>query len=1118
MSDLKENIDYSSELLPLQNAIEKIDDKDKKTIAEAKLTKLKSEIAVWKTRACAIEEINKLKSEYIWASKEKIELSPNIKLLKDKIEKQSKEPLTALSLSNILKELPKDDLIGRAYVVQYVIWKVRKDWYDIILNKKWVSLSTNDENIKKNWVALETTFNNHIENETINKKDIEQALIISSGSLTEFSQTFWDNVPDNIDNKDYVKYLIKKHSLSPCFSKEEIKSNNNLSQNEKSLLISYTCWGISNSDINPVIKNYEEMKKQAKIVFESNTFKILDKTLSWDNTTKDAADLAKTVTEDPSVLAGKPMTTIAAVIAWVFALWYQWKGKWFSLWSWLKRWFMWIIALFVGWAVAKEWWMNPKALLKEWMDLMKKWWEKAKDAAKWATESSEIPKNPIFEKYKLLLINQNNKKLNKEKILSTFDELSKNQNFLKSPASLLKIFETEKNEENLKDTLKTLGIDMSEWTREYYKYIFTEVYNERTTNVWECTEDEKLWFYLEKKEKPVAIPSGSAKNSWKWISTWIVLSSNQRLDKNWNLLTWEFLKNNDWTEVLINWERRNKEKNKVETFKDGKLIFTYEWVWNEKGQFNWIVRYNNWTWKVDIFENWEIKDYTIEYMGWLIWLLWLTLAPSLAWPGWVVVSWIAWVGYSIADLYNQDEDLLRDMLKTCHVVDKRFEWGKKTLWDNAFAAIWLVPWIKQVLVVAKISKYVSKLSPDKMQKIMGIAWKVTEKIAEKTKWAIKIWENTKNWILSSKKIEKLVKRRDFLNKEASQIWKTRKEIEKLNKEINEIESAIRNSQNWLNWAKESAKIFQSHKSDKLTKVSSFFDRRYVSKTVNWFKEWQKLEVWWDIFIMTKDWKLAWSIDWKKVEFTKKQFLNHINTLSPKEKEQFLFWLKEAKILAEKIWKIRNISWHQVQITEWWVWHIVDKKTWTILEWEALEKFLHTNIGELSKKFFMMSIVEWWVKMKEWIVSGYEKFWVKTVWDYLEKAWYKEGDKSKLFWQWSKPIDALGWIVLTPLTTIRQLIDAIPNKEWENIFRILISWNKNTKVWWWVENSKWVFDFFGKLFLESWAARAWAIWWVITKADSMIWDKNNWAVDEIWDYAFYRYGWIVNTLIMKTWFN
>lgn len=408
MSGEIKKTDYNSEILPLQNAIENISDSEKKNEAEKKLAKLRNEIVSWKTREETLKEIENLKKEYISKNENNAEknLSPAIKEMKNKIEKQSKEPLNASRLSEIIKELPADNL-SRSYILQYVFGKIISEWYDVYIDKKWVKIISKNKSLEKNAISLEDTLNNHIESKLLTKKDIEKVLLIRSWWLEEYSATFWWKIPENIDNKDYVKKIMQINNISEDATVEQISSNNRISKNEKALIISYLNWWISWDNINSTMESYNEMKKNNLEIFNSEEFNKINSKLSSDKTPVDAKDLAKKVTEDPTVLLSKPMTAIAAGLAVLFGIGYE-KWKWFSLWTWLKRWFIWLFALLIGSWIAKEWWMDPKKLLKEWMDLMKEGsdkakeeWQKALNTAKWAIKDWEKNKKEDEENEKL---------------------------------------------------------------------------------------------------------------------------------------------------------------------------------------------------------------------------------------------------------------------------------------------------------------------------------------------------------------------------------------------------------------------------------------------------------------------------------------------------------------------------------------------------------------------------------------------------------------------------------------------------------------------------------------------------------------------------------------------
>ena len=392
MVEASKNVtDYNQEIIPLQEAANNLRDVSEKEVAQARLKKLREDIAAWNKWIEVRVAIDSLKKDLLLDKVENGKMPENIRKLKNRLEALARDSLTPLKLSNILKELPKDDVIWRAFTVQYIVWKLRSEWYDIILKRKWVSISNANESLQENAFALQETFKNHLENDTIEKQDIEQALIISSGSLSEFRDTFWGQINEDVSNKDYIEYLMKKNNISSKASVEEIKCNPKLTSNEKSLIISHISCGISNNPIKPTVENYEVMQKQARDVFDSYAFQSLNSSLNTTNGTPtgaiDSPALARQVTEDPSILSGKPLTVIAAWFAIIYALWYT-KGTWFDFWTWVKRWFIWLFWLILWTAVAKEWWVDPKKLLKEWVDKLKEGGAKVQDAASDAAASA----------------------------------------------------------------------------------------------------------------------------------------------------------------------------------------------------------------------------------------------------------------------------------------------------------------------------------------------------------------------------------------------------------------------------------------------------------------------------------------------------------------------------------------------------------------------------------------------------------------------------------------------------------------------------------------------------------------------------------------------------------
>jgi len=277
-----------------------------------------------------------------------------------------------------------------------------------------------------------------------------------------------------------------------------------------------------------------------------------------------------------------------------------------------------------------------------------------------------------------------------------------------------------------------------------------------------------------------------------------------------------------------------------------------------------------------------------------------------------------------------------------------------------------------------------------------------------------------------------------------------------------------------------------------------YNNNFVLKQLDKLEVLKTLEIWEVKITKLKKWKYEY-IDWpNQFELTTKVIKNKILEIDDNLKYDFVLKQKQSSFLSSKVWETRTISWHEITIESWWTYKIIDNQNWKKLEWDELQKFIDNNLDEISKKFHGLSITQAWVKVKDWIINGYEKMWIKTLWDYLDRAWYDNWTKSKIF---SK--DGLRWIVLTPATTIRQLLSSKTyEKPFTNIARIMIWWNRNLHVWGWWD-----------IIWNSWIRRA-VLVWLLVIGDNFLNDEDTSTGDEWLDAAFYNYWWIINTIILK----
>lgn len=318
---------------------------------------------------------------------------------------------------------------------------------------------------------------------------------------------------------------------------------------------------------------------------------------------------------------------------------------------------------------------------------------------------------------------------------------------------------------------------------------------------------------------------------------------------------------------------------------------------------------------------------------------------------------------------------------------------------------------------------------------------------------------------------------------------------------------------WTNIARfiENVSLKLISQSEELIRWLSFFESRFIFSRVKNLKEWNTIKIWNFDFTRIAWWKYSTQMDWFKVEMTLKQLKEYIWNLSDKDRMVILMDFKKAKLLdTHKLTKVIT-GWYEVTIWENNAFKARNIKTWVLLEWEDLQRFIDNNIWLLSRRFYWLWIEGWKVLVREWIIKWYEKLWVKTAWDYLAKAWYVEGDKSKFFWDWSRKLDYLWWIILRPATTVRQLIEAIPDRDIEAIFRVIVSWRKEIPIFWNKDLS---------LFSRIWSSWLWQTgklaWWLAWfEYARALFNSEDFSFGEyVQQYALFNYWWFLYPIITQ----
>lgn len=309
----------------------------------------------------------------------------NVVAYKKQVETLMNVPLTAANLSWFLKELPPEnqDPLGRAFMVQGMVGKLRRDGYMLYTTGDGIVVESENESLRENAAVLQEALKSHMQHEYIGYHDLDQAFVTGSKSLETYRST-QVNVNER-NTGEYADFLMKKYNIDrqSVTDSKDITSRNDIPKEDQSFLVSYLAHGISpTTPLAPMLENYDARKAQLQAFLESKEFIGIESAVNKAHDTATGAEVptppinAKETawegTRDPSVLTGKPLTTIAAGLAIVAGLGYEGKGKWFSFWTGLKRGFLAILTLFLGAGVMKEWGMDPKALMNEGLDAIKK--------------------------------------------------------------------------------------------------------------------------------------------------------------------------------------------------------------------------------------------------------------------------------------------------------------------------------------------------------------------------------------------------------------------------------------------------------------------------------------------------------------------------------------------------------------------------------------------------------------------------------------------------------------------------------------------------------------------------------------------------------------------------
>ena len=399
------------------------------------------------------------------------------------------------------------------------------------LNKRWISMAWIDKDWKiilKEWKQNTTKgleiadykevtkyselLNNYLSTWKITVSDINKSLMYRTTSIDDYIE---ENPSWELKTSKYVERLLKRYKLDEnikiwekwfynendyLLAKKIVNNKVTNSQADKEFLLAYFDdmfyrWNknIDENAINDYKKDWQELEKW--ILKSLNELTEEQRFALWVRDENKAKDISKEIKKDPLWFIWKNINKdnfILAFLVWIVWAIFWWK-KWFLIW-----WVLW----FLWWSV---WFANAWEMLKE------LWKRREAENENNDKKKSKKPKNSIYEKYVWVLTSQEDKQLDETKMLLIWDELSKNDNFLSAPSTILKIFETQKDEVKLKTTLKAYWIELTNENKDYYKTIFFEILKQREAAwIWKPLQAENIQTYLTKS----SITTEAAVTTW----------------------------------------------------------------------------------------------------------------------------------------------------------------------------------------------------------------------------------------------------------------------------------------------------------------------------------------------------------------------------------------------------------------------------------------------------------------------------------------------------------------------------------------------------------------------------------------------------------------------------
>lgn len=361
------------------------------------------------------------------------------------------------------------------------------------------------------------------------------------------------------------------------------------------------------------IEQYKQTQQhnQAYLFRELNSLSQEQKYALWIRSENQTEEAARRWSNNPleavkySIENGGLHLWVILWIVWAIFFWKKWFFWWLLAWIWL---------VWGGISLASEG--------------LKSFWENnfwKQDPASLKANPSQKPSEQQSSYFSKINFSSETNSQKRAELQRIWWDLSKNDNFLKAPTTVLSIFESTppKSFEQIQNELTTYWIKLTSENKNYYATIFAEIVKQRAEYIWEPKKDETIEAYLTRSsgstEAAVTTPVETDSDTWiaeleqlrlQWytdlyiLSRWIELGYTftktlpDWVKPNWNMWilgsTWYVIKTplrmdtyryivNAWWHFITWWLHRP-----LQSRNPGRMIWwTWEvlnWIWNKASE------------------------------------------------------------------------------------------------------------------------------------------------------------------------------------------------------------------------------------------------------------------------------------------------------------------------------------------------------------------------------------------------------------------------------------------------------------------------------------------------------------------------------------------------------